>query len=238
MSTPPEIPSSISIIIPAHNEAVTICDAVADAVRVLRSLGCAYEVLVVDDGSTDSTASRVRDVFVANGSVRLIQTGTNIGANRAIYLGFSAARSAAMFFLPADLQVRADQLLRCLPALSYADVICTRRSPRADSWTRRLLALIYNGVARRLFHLPCHDVDSVILVRREVVTKVVPLLLSHSDFLPVEFIVRARAAGFQIGEVAIMHYPRTAGSPTAVRPASVLQTMRDLALGYFRLRGA
>ena len=221
--------SSISVVIPAFNEEDNLDFVLGHTTDILKSRGGDYEVIVTDDDSTDTTREIVRAWSGKDPNVRLLAIGANIGANAAAQRGMVAARGDVLFLMPADRQILADQIATCLPALDRSDYVCTRRVPRADPLHRRLMAGAYNAALRVMFRLPVHDVDSSILIRKEVVNAVVPQLRSRSDFLPAEMLIRARALGYRITEVDIEHHPRVAGKPASIRPLAVMATLLSMA---------
>ena len=229
--------ASLTVVIPAHNEEGEIGLAISEAFSLYPPSSELLRVIVVDDASTDGTVAEVGQVFGVEPRLQLITLPRNIGANRAIYAGVAAAKTELVAFLPADRQVRAGQLRGCLEVIEDADLVCTARTGRADPWSRRLLSTVYNSLVRSLFALPVHDVDSVFLGRREPIQRLLPLLVSQSDFLPVELLVRARREHLRVREVAIVHCPRLSGQASAVSPRFVLMTMRDLLRGLWTLRG-
>jgi len=225
----PPLPASVAIVMPAYNEEASVAQAVRESLRILSQSVLDYEVIVVDDASTDRTAAIVSALAIEDDHVRLLDAGRNIGANAAALLGMRAARSEACFFIASDLQIHPDQLLRCLPVLAHADYVCTWRRPRCDPWHRRWMARVYNDVVRFLLGLPTHDVDSGILVRKEVIAAVASQIRCSSDFIPVELLARAMNHGYRISEVRIVHRPRVAGKPGSIVLLSVLRTLGDLA---------
>ncbi|HVA21455.1 MAG TPA: glycosyltransferase family 2 protein [Candidatus Micrarchaeia archaeon] len=224
----PLMAESIAVVMPAYNEEATIERAVRESLRVLSSTTRDYEVVVVDDGSSDATAAVARRLAAEDAHVRVIEIGRNIGANAAVVVGMRSSDSDLRFFVPADLQVHPDQLGACLPVMSRADYVCTRRLHRADPLHRRLMARSYNWLVRMLFDLPAHDIDSSVLLRREVVERITGELRSSSDFLPVEMLVRALGSGFRVVEVPIEHHPRSGGRPGSIVPLDVARTFVDL----------
>lgn len=221
---------SVAICIAAHNEDGNISRVLDLSLATLDSLlGQEHEVVVVDDDSKDNTATIVADRAASDRRVTLVRSGRNIGANAAFLLAVRQARTDLRFTVPGDLQVAPDQIWRCLQALESADCVCTRRRRRADPWYRAAMARAYNLVCRLVLGVPLHDVDSVFLVKREVVEKVAPTLVSSSDFRIVEFLVRAhRHFGYRLVEVDIDHHPRACGKPSSIKPREVARTFVDL----------
>ena len=235
---PTRASASLTVVIPAHNEEGGIRLAISEAFGLYPPASELLKVIVVDDANTDGTVSEVNRVALAEPRLQLIALRRNIGANRAIYAGVAAATTELVAFLPADRQVLAGELRGCLEVIDDADIVCTARSGRADPWSRKVLSTIYNYLVRALFALPVHDVDSVFLGRREPIQRLLPLLVSRSDFLPVELLVRARRDHLRVREITIGHHPRHSGQASAVSPRFVLMTMRDLLRGLWTLRGS
>jgi glycosyltransferase involved in cell wall biosynthesis len=229
--------ASISIVIPAHDEEANINQVVALSKEALRRETDDYEVVVVDDASTDSTLALLQDLAGEDPEhVRVIASHDNIGCHGAALLGLRHARSELRFFIPADLQILPDQLHRCLPAMEHADFVCTNRTPRADPFHRRLMSRGYNLAVRLAFGIRVHDVDSTILVRREVIEAIADDLTADSDFIPVEMLARAISSGFRMTEVRIEHHPRAAGQPTALTAKEAMRTLVTLGRSVVRLR--
>lgn len=225
--------SDVSMVIPAHNEEDNVDFVLAAATKVLDQLG-AGEVILVDNSSTDRTAELAGEWVRRDLRVRLMSNTTNLGAAPSMLVGFLAAKGGAAMFLPADRQIMPDQLLTCLQALPDVDIVCTHRVQRSDPRHRRAMALGYNWLVRRLFHLPLHDVDSSFLVRREVLQTIAPSLTEDSGFIPVELLVRAMAEGYVLKEVPIEHHPRVAGEQEGVRAVHTVGIF--VSLGRFWLR--
>lgn len=229
-------PGSLTVVIPAHNEEESIRVAVSEALGIYPHNSALVTVIVVDDASTDKTVAVVEQMAIGESRVQLLALPVNVGANRAIFAGVAAANTEFVGFVPADRQVRASELRRCLEVIGDADIVWTVRLVRADPWFRRALSVSYNWLVRVLFGLPVHDVDSVFVGRRGPIQRLLPLLVSRSDFLPVEFLVRADRRGLKLREVAVVHYPRQSGQASAVAPRFVMMTFMDLVRGAWALR--
>jgi glycosyltransferase involved in cell wall biosynthesis len=230
--------ASISIVIPAHNEEANVEAVVTASLRVLRDIASDFEVIVVDDASNDGTIAIARRLEKEHPGLRVLQSARNLGANGAIRMGMTQARCELIFFIPADLQVRPDQLIVCLHALrdAKADYVCTDRVQRADRLHRRLMSQSYNLAVRTLFGLRVHDVDSSFLIRRDVFDAISGDLGDDTDFLPVEMLVLAASHGYVVTEVGVEHHARAGGQPTSINPRSVLRTLATMVRSIVRLR--
>src|SRR5687768_12451343 len=138
----------LSLVLPAYNEASGIAEAVAEAHEALVGLGYEFELLVVDDGSTDDTADRVAEVAALWPRVRLLTHSTNLGYGAALRTGFEAARYDLVAFTDADGQFYLDDLEDLVTLARECPVAVGWRIARKDPWRRRFLSWGYNRLAR------------------------------------------------------------------------------------------
>src|SRR5437016_2699759 len=130
----------LSLVIPAWNEEESIEQAIREAVAALAGIVADYEIIVVDDGSTDRTADLVRVQEVANPRVRLVQHGKNRGYGAALRTGFQAAAFELVAFTDADCQFDLAELEYMLPLSRRFDITCGYRIDRQDPALRRFLS--------------------------------------------------------------------------------------------------
>lgn len=227
---------TVSIVIPAYNEEGNL-DVVLDAaVEVLSGLTSRYEVVVVDDMSSDRTLEIAESHAMRDARIKVLRTPRVIGCNPALLMGLAQAGGDLMFFIPGDQQVMPDQLLPCLEAIRDVDIVCTYRLPRRDPMHRRLIGRAYNWGVRTLFKLDVRDVDSVFLIRRRVLESVIHHVESDSGFIPVELLYRARRNGFKIREIRIEHHPRVAGKSTGLSVSEAVRALVGLAKFWRSIR--
>ena len=226
---------SLSIVLPAYNEAENVAAAVQDVSQVAQSLGRDYEILVVNDGSKDNTGQIVRDLEPQIANLRLVEHYPNRGYGGALKAGFEAATKDLIAFVPADNQFvfgEVDGLLKKLQA-ENADIVCGYRHDRQDPLIRRFNAFGWNSVVRLLFGYLSRDIDCGFkLFRREVLERI--HIESNGAMIDTEFLAGAKARGIRIAEVPVTHLPRTAGEPTGANLAVIVKAFRDLF--RFRLR--
>src|SRR5262245_17137207 len=141
---------SLSLVLPAFNEEAGVRQAVAEADDALAALCQDYEILVVDDGSTDGTAAAVAAEAAARPRVRLLRHAANAGYGAALRTGFRAARFDLVAFTDADCQFHLGDLGRLLPLTAAHPVVVGWRVGRQDPWRRRFLSRGYNLLARAL----------------------------------------------------------------------------------------
>jgi len=226
---------SLSIVLPAYNEAENVAAAVAAVSEVAQTLGREYEILVVNDGSKDDTGPIVRELEPQVPGLRLIEHYPNRGYGGALKAGFAAATKDLIAFVPADNQFVFDEVRDLLEKQEkeQADIVCGYRHDRQDPLIRRLNALGWNTVVRLLFGYLSRDIDCGFkLFRRTVLDRV--HVESNGAMVDTEFLAGAKARGMRIAEVPVTHLPRTAGEPTGANLAVIVKAFRDLL--RFRLR--
>jgi glycosyltransferase involved in cell wall biosynthesis len=219
----------ISAVFPAHNEEANIEQAVTEMVDVLRHVcdGDEYEVIVVDDGSTDRTAEIVRKLHDENTSVRLVQHETNQGYGQAVKTGLQAGTLDYVFFTDSDLQFDVWELDRLLPFLDRADVVCGYRIDRQDPWNRRVIAKGWNYLVRVLFYVPVRDIDCAFKIfRREALQGLE--IEAVGALINTELMVKLGRSGFGVAEVGVNHFPRVGGEQSGAKVSVILLAFREL----------
>src|SRR6185503_15047555 len=164
----------ISVFFPAYNDEATIGTLVREALNVLPTLTDDFEVIVVDDGSTDGTRAQLDALAESEREVRVIHHSRNEGYGAALRSGFASAQKDLIFYTDGDGQYDVFELLVLYPLLtSEVDVVNGFKIKRADSRQRKVLGGLYNSLARLFFLLPIRDVDCDFrLIRRSAVAPV------------------------------------------------------------------
>lgn len=200
---------SVSLIIPAYNEAAGIEQAVVEADAALASVARDHEVVVVDDGSHDATAAIVNRL--ERPRVRLLRHETNRGYGAALRTGFEAARFDRVAFTDADCQFYLEDLALLLPLTDEAPIAVGYRVGRKDSLKRRFFSWGYNRLVRGLLGTRVRDVDCALKVfRREALARILPE--TDGFFVNTEMLTRARLLGLDVAEVGVRHRPRLKGT--------------------------
>ncbi|MFH1679305.1 MAG: glycosyltransferase family 2 protein [Candidatus Eisenbacteria bacterium] len=224
----------ISIVFPAFNEAENVREAARRAREAVEIAGIpAYEIIFVDDGSTDGTAERIEEARAEDPNIRLVRHPRNRGYAEALKSGFGAARMKYIFYSDSDNQFDLKELKNLLRAIEDYDIVCGFRIYRFDPLTRLFLAWGYNLVARALFRIRVRDIDCAFkLFRREVFDLIT--IESKKFFIDTEILAKATKLRLRVTEIGVRHYPRPAGRST-VRPSHVLSTIRELAAMWVRI---
>jgi glycosyltransferase involved in cell wall biosynthesis len=228
----------LSYFFPAHNEADNLAGLVEEALETLPTLADTFEIIAVDDGSRDATAS-IAEALAAQhpGVVRLIRHPVNLGYGAALRSGFAAAQYELIAFTDGDRQFKVADIGRLTERLVSADgpdVVVGFRIKRADPLVRTLYARAYRLANRIFFGLKVTDVDCACKAfRREALDGL--RVESGGAFFSAELLIKLRAAGRSVAEVGVPHYPRTAGSATGAKPQVVFRAVGDFWLLRLRL---
>jgi dolichol-phosphate mannosyltransferase len=217
---------SLSLILPAYNEAAGIAEAVAEADDALARFAGDYEILVVDDGSRDATAVMVAEAMEGRPRVRLLRHAGNRGYGAALRTGFEAARGELVSFTDADGQFDLADLERLTSLADRHPVVVGYRVKRQDPWQRRFFSWGYNHLVRRLIGTRVRDCDCALKVfRRDALARLLPE--STHFFVNTEMLARARQMGLTVAQVGVRHRPRRHGQ-SKVSLADIPRTLAVL----------
>lgn len=201
--------TSISVVVPLYNERPALDELCRRLTAVLEDLARRYEIILIDDGSTDGSIDKLRELRSLNASIRYIRFRRNFGKSAALAAGFRAARYGIVATLDADLQDIPEELPLLLAHLNAGhDLVSGWRYHRRDKLARRIGSRIYNSVTSVLTGVRLHDINCGFkCYRREVLDEVMVYGERHR-YIP----VLASYRGFRLGEVKVEHAPREHGS--------------------------
>jgi len=232
-ANPTRLPA-LSYFFPAHDEAENIEALVREALDALGAIADRFEIIAVDDGSTDGTGE-IADRLAAEHPdvVRAVHHETNLGYGSAVRSGLGAARFSLICFTDGDRQFRVADLARLTARLQDhdadgrgPDVVAGYRIKRADPTIRLAYARIYRATLRLFFGLRVRDPDCACkLFRREALRGV--NVESGGAFLSAELLIKIGQRGGAIAEQGVPHHPRTAGRASGANPRVVLRAVRD-----------
>jgi glycosyltransferase involved in cell wall biosynthesis len=198
-----------SLVVPFYNEGGNILPLIESAVMVLNSIGQDYEILLVNDGSTDSTGDEIAACLARWPRCRALHQPRNLGQATALLDGLRAAQGEIILTMDGDGQNDPGDfpLLIAPVEAGTLDVACGWRHERHDSWLRRKMSRLANVVRSRVLGDHLNDSGCQLRVlRRATITALFPFELLQS-FLPAILI----AAGYRLGEFKVRHHPRTCG---------------------------
>ena len=204
MSDVPEL----SIVIPAYNEEDSILPLAQALHDVLVRLGRTFEVLFVDDGSTDATPLRLETILSLDSRVRVIQLAQNTGQTAALCAGIDYSRGRYILAMDADLQNDPADIPEIVQWLDDGfDVVSGWRRARQDHWTRRLPSIIANWILARASGVHLHDFGCTLKGYRGEFIRRVPLYSDMHRYLP----AFATLLGARVKEIEVRHHARRFG---------------------------
>jgi len=224
-----EVVDSLSVVLPAYNEEENVEQAVKHVSGVAQTLDRDYEIILVNDGSSDRTGEIGRELEKDIPSFRLVEHYPNRGYGGALKAGFEAARKDLIAFYPGDAQFDFEEVKRLLDQLKEedADIVCGYRVNRQDNPIRRLNGWGWNLVVRLLFGYLCRDIDCGFkLFRRRILDHIT--IRSDGAMIDTELLAGAKARGYDIAEAPLTHLPREAGEATGANLHVIVKAFRDL----------
>jgi glycosyltransferase involved in cell wall biosynthesis len=205
MTTP-----GVSLVIPVFNEEESLAVLAGEIRAALEPAGISYEVIYVDDGSTDGSPAVLQALAREDPRVRVIRQRRNSGQSAALDAGFRFARGGVVVTLDSDLQNDPADIPRLLERMSGDyDVVSGVRTRRRDSWVRRISSRIANGVRNRVTHEHVTDVGCTLRACRAEYLRGIPVFNGMHRFLP----TLLRMEGARVTEVPVNHRPRLHGQP-------------------------
>ncbi|MGI8974496.1 MAG: glycosyltransferase family 2 protein [Gaiella sp.] len=198
----------ITVVVPARDEEHTVEQLYAELATTLDDVDPEWEVVYVDDGSTDGTFAAMTRLHVRHDNVRVVRLRRNAGKAAALDAAFGEVEGAIVVTIDCDLQDDPAEIPRLLEKLEEGfDLVTGWKSDRADRRSRRLFSRLFNAVAGRVSGLRLHDMNCGLKAFRVEVARELALYGELHRFIP----VLAHDRGFRVGEVAVNHRPRTHG---------------------------
>jgi len=229
------ISGSLSVVLPAFNEAANIDAVVKRSIAVLEPLVSSFEIVVVNDGSSDGTAEIIDALDESDARVKAVHHERNGGYGSALRSGFAAATCDLIMFMDADRQFDMSDVTALLPFVDHYDLVAGYRIQRNDALYRRLYAKIFDIAVWTLFAIHVRDVDCAFKIYRGDIVRAMPLSMPGA-LINTEMLAMAKRMGASIVEVGVHHYPRTAGKSSGGSPRVVFRAMGETIRLWFRMR--
>lgn len=217
----------ISIVIPAYNEEENLPILFEELAKLVASGKTDYEVVLVDDGSTDETyrvATKYREKY---SFLRIAHHSRRRGITDALLTGFRIAKGDIFVFFPADLQYSPKDIPKLVHGIEEGcDIMC---GWKVGAYEKKFVSSIYNYLSRKLFHIPIHDLNSIKAFKRDVVEKI-PWRKDWHRYM----VVMAYENGFEVDEVKVQLYPRRYGK-SKLSPWRIPVGVLDMIAVHFQL---
>ena len=225
---------SISLFFPAWNEEDYVERAVSRAAKVLARLSDDWEIIVVNDASTDRTKEIAEGLSEKNPRIRVVSHDVNQKLGGAMKTGFASSTKDIVVYTDMDLPWDLDELEKALHLMEYleADMICAFRFDRTSEGVKRIVySFVYNSLIRNLFDVQMKDINfSFKVVHRRVLESIE--LKSQGSFVDAELVVKAIKRGFKVFQMGVDYFPRTRGVSTLASPQVIVKIVRELGSLY------
>lgn len=219
--------SSLSVVMPAHNEEVAITETVRSVVEAVSSWAADFEVVVVNDGSKDNTRSILENLASSEAHLRVINHEVNRGYGAALVTGFEATTKDLVFFMDSDGQFDIHDLEPFFSLIEEYDVVLGYRIDRQDTWMRRLNAWGWKMLVRLVFKLHIRDVDCAFKLYRAKFFRE-HRLETRGAMINTEILYKLKRDGYTLTEVGVRHLPRRGGRATGARLSVIARAFSEL----------
>ena len=228
-------PRSLTVFFPAYNDSGTIASLVISALQSASKLTPDYEVIVVNDGSSDSTAQILRELERVYPQLKIITHDVNRGYGGALRSGFANASKDVIFYTDGDAQYDPAEIELLWPRMTPGvDLVNGYKISRSDPWHRIVIGRIYHHTVKIMFGLQVRDVDCDFrLLRRSIFDLV--RLEKNSGVICLEMMKKIQDAGFRIVEVPVHHYHRAHGQSQFFNFRRVIRTGIDVMKLWYAL---
>ncbi len=222
---------SLSVFMPCFNEQDNVQRVTEKARHVLETMKVDYEIILVNDGSSDRTGEIADQLTQQDSRIRVVHHPTNQGYGAALQSGFKAATKDLIFYTDGDGQFDITEMPPLLDLIQTCDIVSCYRLDRKDPLIRKINAWCWTKLVCLLFGLRLRDIDCAFKLYRRCIFDGMPLR-STGALIDTEILARATRKGCRIVQKGVHHYPRTAGQQSGANLRVVLRAFKEL----FQLR--
>ena len=210
------------------NERDNIENTIKNVKRLAKELTESYEIVVVDDASTDGSGDIVEKIAKTDNTIKLFRLKSNTKFGGAFAEGFTRAAKEVILYMDSDMPVSAEDIKASFPLIAEADIVTGySRIKKGDTIKRKVISGVYNFMVRALFGLNVRDVNSGYKIIRKDAIKDIKFV-SHSPFVDVEIFLHARKKDCRIRQFPLVFNPRSGGRSYIARFPVILATFIDM----------
>jgi len=227
--------NSISVFFPCFNEQENVARTVEKALNVLEKLNIDFEVIIVDDGSSDDTGKIADEIIDRNDRVKVVHHERNLGYGAALQSGFKAATKELVFYTDGDGQFDINEMPPLLPMMKQFDIVSCYRLKRQDPFIRKINGWCWTKLVCLLFGLRIRDIDCAFkLYKRDIFDNI--RMTSTGALIDTEILARAENKGYRITQKGVHHFPRSAGEQTGANLGVIFRAFKELFKLYKQIR--
>ncbi len=226
---PTRSPLAITVFFPCYNEEANVEHTTMAALQTLRRISDDFELIIVDDGSTDRTGEIADGLAARYPQVRAVHNHPNLGYGGALQRGFREATKPWVFYTDGDGQFDFEEIETLLPLLDRYDIVTAYRLDRKDSLIRKVNAFCWTTLVNVVLGLWLRDIDCAFKIfPRKLFDEIE--MKSLGALIDAEILARANRLGYSLGQIGVHHYPRTAGEQTGANLRVILRAFKELLL--------
>ena len=226
---------SISVFFPCYNEQDNVARTTEQALSVLQNLEADFEIIIVDDGSSDATGRIADEIAARDRRIKVVHHPTNLGYGAALQSGFRAAARELVFYTDGDGQFDIGEMPALLPLMKQYDIVSCYRLNRQDSLFRKLNAWCWTKLVCLLFRMKVRDIDCAFkLYKTEIFRNI--NMVSAGALIDAEILARAVRKGYTITQKGVHHFPRKAGKQTGADIKVILRAFKELCKLHRQMR--
>ena len=227
-----KISGGLCLVFPAFNEQENLKPAVDEAKAVLERFADDYEIIIVDDGSTDQTGNIAEQLGKENPRIKTVKHPQNLGYGAALSSGFKTAKLKWIMFSDADRQFNLEELAKFVPHISPGRMVIGYREQRNDPFIRRVYGQIYTYTANLLFGLGVRDLNCAFKVFERTMVEGVTFQ-SPGAIINSELLLVAKKKGIEFIQIPVSHLPRKIGKQTGGSLKVMTRAVGELLNLYF-----
>jgi len=221
------VPISLSVFFPCYNEEANVENTTLAALLACGRLVEDYEIIIVDDGSTDRTGIIADRLAHEHKHVRAVHNDPNVGYGGALQRGFREATKDWVFYTDGDGQFDFQELEKVLPMLHKHDIVSGYRLDRKDPLIRKINAYCWTTLVNAMFGMHVRDIDCAFKIFPRMLFERIEMW-SMGALIDTEILAKATKLGYDVGQIGVHHYPRTAGEQTGANLFVILRAFREL----------
>ena len=224
---------SLSVVIPVFNEAEIIREVIEEALGVLRGRSIEYEVIAVNDGSSDGTRAVLDEMAGQVPALKVKHHGQNQGMGAALRTGLDEARMDLVTWIPGDGQFDLNEVLKGLAKLEEADMVIALRTGVRTSW-RAAITMCFHLMIRLMFRFDAAEMCGIFLLKREILKQSMPE--ANNVFFTIELPVRVRRRGYRIEQYEVPLRPRLGGVSKVANLRTYISNIVEMTGIWWRTR--
>lgn len=228
--------SELSIFFPFWNEEKNIEKVVESAIPVANEIADKWEILMIDDGSSDKTLEKAHALESKHKNLRTIELHPNRGYGAALKVGFENAKYSTVVFTDGDLQFDFGEVTKFVEKITMADIVIGFRQKRQDNMMRHLLMTLLKIWDYVFFRFYFRDIDCGFkMFKRKALDEIMPLR-SEGAMITTEILAKAKVKKLVIDEVGVKHYPRKFGDQSGAHFAVVIRAIFETLILWWDIR--